>query len=283
MPLASTRADRSAGPWHLDPKRATPRAKPAERIEGWLRALGTGFLFAIFGVGGVMLAYAVIPAANLGRQGRVARELRAQRIIHRAFRAFIWLGEALRLFELAESGSERLRDAPGLVVANHPTLLDVVFLISRMPQADCIVKREAWSNPFLRGIVSAAGYVPNDEGEELVAACIARVTAGRQVVLFPEGTRSPASGLGRFHRGAAHVALRCGCRVTPVVIECDPPALMKGQPWYALPNRRLRYRMRVGVPFTATAERGEPQSVAVRRVTAELRGVFEAGLDHGIA
>jgi len=253
------------------------------RVGSLLRTLATGFLFAVFGVGGVILAYVVIPAATLGRARGAARELRAQRIIHRAFRAFTRLGELIGRFEVRDSGCERLREGAGLVVANHPTLLDVVFLISRMPQADCIVKRQAWSNPFLRGIVTAAGYIPNDEGEELVAACVARLAAGRQVVLFPEGTRSPAGGLGRFRRGAAHVALRCGCPVTPVVIECDPPALMKGQPWYGLPNRKLRYSLRVGAPFTASTRDGETASLAVRRVTAELRRIFETGLDHGIA
>jgi len=61
----------------------------------------------------------------------------------RALQLFVRLGTRLRLFALSESGTERLREGPGLVVANHPTPLDVVFLISCMPQADCIVKREA--------------------------------------------------------------------------------------------------------------------------------------------
>jgi 1-acyl-sn-glycerol-3-phosphate acyltransferase len=282
MALASARAESSVERWRRDPGRAPFESSEGARLEGWLRSLGTGFLFAVFGIGGMLLAYAVIPVATLGRRSRILRELRAQRIIHRALRLYVRLGEALHLFELRASGAERLREAPGLVIANHPTLLDVVFLISLMPQADCIVKREAWSNPFLRGIVSTAGYIPNDDGEDLVAGCVARLRAGRSVVLFPEGTRSPAGGLGRFRRGAAHVALRSGCRVTPVAIECDPPALMKGHAWYRMPSRKLGYRVRVGEPLTAAAAAGEPLPLAVRRVTAELRCLFEAGMDHGI-
>src|ERR1022692_977693 len=90
---------------------------------------------------------------------------------------------------------------PGLVIGNHPTLLDVVVLISRLPQADCIVKKELWNNMFLRGIVTRAGYLPNDDGPGLVAAALERVKKGRRVVIFPEGTRSLPEGLLPFTHG----------------------------------------------------------------------------------
>jgi len=157
-----------------------------------------------------------------------------------------------------------------------------VILISRMPQVDCVVKRAAWRNPFLRGIVSAADYVPNDDGEALVEACAERLRAGRSVLLFPEGSRSPRGGLGRFQRGAARIALRCGSPVVPVVMRCDPPALAQGQPGY-LPSRKLRFSVDVGEPI-APGSCGDPDeapAVAARRLTAELRSHFEARLAHG--
>ena len=124
------------------PSPQTGRVGIAAWLEHLLRRLGTGFLFATFGAGAVVLAGVVIPLTmQLGRK-REAPDLVAQRIIHRAFQLFVRLGAGLRIFALSASGTERLREGPGLVVANHPTPLDVVFLISCMPQADCIVKRE---------------------------------------------------------------------------------------------------------------------------------------------
>jgi 1-acyl-sn-glycerol-3-phosphate acyltransferase len=261
----------------------TRRAGVARGLEHLLRRLGTGFLFAVFGVGAVVLASVVIPLTTQLSGRREAPGLAAQRIIHRAFRLFIWLGSGLGLFALSESGSERLRQGPGLVVANHPTLLDVVFLISCMPQADCIVKRDAWRNPFLRGIVAAAGYIPNDGGRALIEACGERLQAGRSVVLFPEGSRSPERGLRRFQRGAAHLALETGCPITPVVITCEPPALGKGQPWYAGPNRRLEFSLIVGEPMRAKELlKGDVSSmIAARQVTAALRDYFVARVGRG--
>jgi 1-acyl-sn-glycerol-3-phosphate acyltransferase len=254
----------------------------AKRLESLARTLGTGFLFAVFGIGAWLLANAVLPVIVRRRQPGAERELFAQRVLQRSFGWYIRLGTVLHLFSLSTHGAERLRRGGTLVVANHPTLLDVVFLISCMPQADCVVKREAWRNPFFRRIVAAAGYIPNDEGEAVVSECVARLRAGRSVILFPEGSRSPRGGLGPFKRGAAYVALASGAPITPVVIGCDPPALMKGQAWYALPNRKLIFSLAVGEPLHTGGLLPEqhPRAIAARRITAKLRSHFQARLGH---
>ena len=264
--------------------------RASSALEKAVRTLGTGFLFAIFGVGGVVLATVVIPLLCWIRGESEERELQAQRVIHHSFRWFTSLGSWLRLLALEERGTERLR-APGqLVVANHPSLLDVVYLISRMPQADCVVKREAWSNPFFRPVVRVCGYIPNDGGEAVVHECAERLHRGRSLILFPEGSRSPRSGLGPFQRGVAYIALASGCPITPVWIECRPPALKKGQPWYALPNERLVFSLEVGSPVFARdwLDEDMPRVLAARRVTSELRTLFdtrrfEAGVADGTA
>jgi 1-acyl-sn-glycerol-3-phosphate acyltransferase len=255
------------------------------RLEKLARTAGTGFLFALFGVGGVLLATLVIPLLCWVRGGGADRELRAQRVIHHSFRWFTALGSWLRLLALEEHGTARLRAAGQLVIANHPSLLDVVYLISRMPQADCVVKREAWSNPFFRPVLRVCGYIPNTDGEAVIAACAERLARGRSVLLFPEGSRSPSAGLGRFQRGVAHIALASGCPITPVWIECRPRALVKGQPWYALPNERLRFSLRVGGPVFARdwLDPELPRVLAARRVTAELRSLFETEVSRGTA
>ena len=99
------------------------------------------------------------------------------------------------------------------------------------------------SNPFTRGVVRGAGYVPNDTGESTLEACVARIRAGRTVLLFPEGTRSPRGELGPFRRGAAHVALAAGVPALPISISCRPPGLMRGQAWYEVPERRMQYTL----------------------------------------
>jgi 1-acyl-sn-glycerol-3-phosphate acyltransferase len=248
-----------------------------------LRRLGTGFLFVVFGAGALVIAGVVFPFVAWRTEAGPARERVAQRLIQRAFAFFVWLGTALHLYEVRATGTERLAVAPSLVIANHPTLLDVVFVVAHMPQADCIVKSAAFRNPFLRQVLRIAGYIPNGDGRDVIDACAERLAAGRSLVMFPEGSRSPETGLRSFKRGVAHLALRSGAPLLPVFLDCDPPALKKGQPWWAVPDRKLVFTLAVDAPVCAQdlLPKGEPLATprAVRAITAALQQHFERKLE----
>ncbi len=254
------------------------RSSLARRAERIARIAGSGFLFSLFGIGAIVLAAALLPAARLRARAGGSADLVAQRWISRAFALFIEIGRRIHIWDFEVSGFDRLSRRGQLIVANHPTLIDVVLLLARIPQCDCVVKRAAWRNPALAGIVRAAGYVPNDDGSAMMDACVARLRAGRSLLLFPEGSRSPEDGFRRFERGAAHVAIRTGMPLIPVYIECRPPALKKGQPWYALPNARMRFRLRAGEPIDVGAliDENMPTRISARRVNAAILEYFES-------
>ena len=201
---------------------------------GW-RALRTGLAFVAFGLGAAVLTVLILPVLQLLSWRRPDTQRRVQLLIHYAFRFFAWSMVTVRLIRVTWVGREELRRGPILVVANHPTLIDVVLLVAAMPQADCIVKTAAERHPLLRRIVKAAGYIPNDRPGTLIGAGTEYLRQGRSLLLFPEGTRSPEGRLRTFRRGAARIALRSGHDLVPVVITCSPPTLMKGQPWYDVP------------------------------------------------
>jgi 1-acyl-sn-glycerol-3-phosphate acyltransferase len=260
------------------PGAASPRVLSRRRLaHGW-RAFRTGVAFASFGVGAIVVAVITAVCAR-GAPGR--RELRTQRVVHYAFRLWLWWMRRLRLCRVSWIAGERLRaSGPCLVVANHPTLIDVILLLTRLPQADCIVKTAAQRNPFMRRIVTRAGYLANDDGDALVESCAGRIAQGRSVLLFPEGTRSPRGGLRRFQRGAAHIALKTGCPIVPVVITCRPPTLLKGQSWHDVPDRRPQWVLRVCAPIDPARYLGVGSTlpVAARRLTADLQALYEQGL-----
>jgi 1-acyl-sn-glycerol-3-phosphate acyltransferase len=176
-------------------------------------------------------------------------------------------------------GAARLREPGRLVVANHPTLLDVVLLVSQMPEVDCIVKQGLWRNPFLRWPVSWAGYLPNSEGEQLIEECAATLKRGHSLLVFPEGTRSVPGKPLRMQRGAAHIALTADSEILPVTITCDPPTLFKGNPWYRVPARRFHLQVVVGAPIAARdfLRDGEAQARSARHLTQWLLAHFDAG------
>jgi 1-acyl-sn-glycerol-3-phosphate acyltransferase len=237
--------------------------------------------FGLFGLGGVLLPLFVFPVLRALPGSREQGQLRCQLAVHHGFRIYLAIIEAIGVVRLRVDGAEELRRQGQLVVVNHPTLLDAVFLISLMPQADCVAKQATWSNPFMRGVVTATGYLSNDLGIELVEKCAERLRAGRSVLLFPEGTRSPKGGLGLFQRGAVHTALRAGKPLRTVVLTCSPPALMRERRWWQMPTERLA----IGIDARATldpaawVEPGMSRGVAARRVSAALREFYAKALE----
>jgi len=244
------------------------------------RILGTGCSFLLFGVAGLLLGAVVSPLLGLRYRDPATRELRVQALNHRGFGAFTRFMEWVGVIRVFASGIAALAEGgPHLLVANHPALIDVVMLGACLPQMDCVVKRAMWSNPLVRGVMQGAGYIPNDDGESTVRACVRRLQAGRTLLLFPEGTRSPRGGLGPLQRGAAHVALASGDPLVPVTITCVPPGLMRDQKWYDVPPRRMQLHLEVGEPIPADAQ-GASRGSAARRLTGELQERFEKGIEH---
>lgn len=241
--------------------------------------------YAGFGVGCAFLDLVWLPLQRRLASGD-APDLRAQRSFHQAAGRYLDFLSAIGAVHFHVEGGERLRDGPQLIVANHPALLDFVLLCALMPQADCIVS-SAWTRAFpLRGLANAAGHLRDDDPAGLVRECVERLQKGRSVVVFPEGTRSPADGLGPFQRLAARIALQAGCDLRPVLITWDPSVLYKGAPWSELPERPIHATVRVLDPIRLDAapvagETGESRvslSVASRNLMSELRDFFLEGL-----
>ena len=252
-----------------------------ERVNRLWRIFGTAVSFLAFGLGGGLLGLLVFPLLRLAvrdpeRQGRFARGL-----IRRLFAAHIGLMHRIGVMTYEVLGAERLDRRGLLVLANHPTLIDVVLLVSRIPEADCVVKARLAGNPFTRGPLKATGYICNDNGAGLIEDCIASVRSGKNLVIFPEGTRTPhGSMLGPLQRGAANIAVRGALDVTPVLISCTPRTLGKGEKWYRVPSRRFHVRIEVmpDIPVAPFLAGETAEALAARRLTEHLGETFKTEL-----
>nr|WP_315592846.1 lysophospholipid acyltransferase family protein [uncultured Cupriavidus sp.] len=247
-----------------------------ERIDRAWRVCATGFCFSSFGIGGLLLRVLVFPLLSLLPWSTDTRQRVCRGVIHHAFRLFVWLMHAVGVIRYEVRHPERLRRDGLLIVANHPSLIDVVFLMSLARRADCVVKSALTRNPFTRGPVLATGWVRNDSGAAMVDDCIASLRAGNNLIIFPEGTRTRPGMPLQLQRGAANVAVRGGFALTPVVIRCEPSTLTKGEKWYHVPVRRPRFVIDVH-PDVAVAQwvpQGTEDAMAVRQLTHSLSEFF---------
>lgn len=176
-----------------------------------------------------------------------------------------------------------LREPGQLILANHPTLLDVVFLISLIPNANCVVKAELLKNPAMRGLVTMTGFIINSGGEQLVADACQSLDSGASLIIFPEGTRSCEGEELAFQRGAARIGLATTAPVLPVIIHCDPPTLSKQHRWYNIPAKQFVMTLRVLPQFIVQPYREANPAIAARHLTRDLRQHFtEALTEYGV-
>ena len=247
-----------------------------EALDRAWRIPATGFCFFIFGLGGLVLLF-LYPFFLVFFRDKTRRTRAARWLVRWFFRFFIGLMHTVRVLDYELHGIEKLQRPGLLILANHPTLIDVIFIISLIPQSGCVVKKALVKNPFTRGPVTAAGYIFNDTGPELIDDCRAHLEQQETIVIFPEGTRTPLSGEVSFQRGAANVAVRCRHPITPVSIQVSPRGLAKSQKWYQVPPRRMHFVIRVhdDLQVEPLLESGVSEPVAVRRLNAQLERFFE--------
>jgi 1-acyl-sn-glycerol-3-phosphate acyltransferase len=244
------------------------------------RIAATGFSFVLLGLLASVLGLIVIPMMRLWPYESQSQEFRVQVLIRSLVRFYLFMLQALGTCTIRFEGKERLWEPGLLVVANHPTLLDALLLMSEMPQVDCVVKRRYFYDRFLGAAAQGAGYIPSGDGPAMVEACVDRLKQGRSIMIFPEGTRSPVNGLGCFTRGTAHISIRAQRDPVPVTILCNPPALYRGRKWWDVPERRFELILRVGDPLVSHAVSHEALSRgrAARDLTESLHHYYEREL-----
>ncbi len=178
-----------------------------------------------------------------------------QAVIRAGFRFVLGSMRLGGLFKLDLSALDAVRDETCLVVApNHPTLLDAVLIISRLPRVVCITKASIWDNPFLGGGARLAGYIRNDAPHLLIRRAARAVADGNQLLIFPEGTRTVRPPVNDFKGGFAVMARRGHAPIQTVFIETSSPYISKGWPVLRMPAFPIAYRATLGRRFAAAAD-----------------------------
>ena len=134
--------------------------------------------------------------------------------------------------ELDIDGQEHLwSHRPAVFIFNHQSGLDSL-LMARLIRRDVVgvAKKELETTPILGPLMKAAGVVFVDRGDrekaiEALEPAVEAMRAGLSVVIAPEGTRSATQKLGRFKKGAFHMAMAAGVPIVPVVLKNSLDAL----------------------------------------------------------
>ncbi len=226
---------------------------------------------------GSLLLLLFVPLSMLLFRADKQRTRWLRSALHRGAKLWIGLTTSLLLIRVEVDdrrapGSGADTKTPLLVIANHPSLIDVLLISAALPDLCCVLKGNLHYNPLFTLLIRHLDYLPNSDPEVMLTEGQARLAVGEHLLIFPEGTRTaPAQATGeapsnaipdlQFRLGAAELARRTGAHTLPVVIHYQESYLSKGHPWYRLPPNIMAFRLEIGptidpliAPLIAQAE-----------------------------
>ena len=145
-------------------------------------------------------------------------------LIHTAFRFYLRTLAAIGACRFDLSALDALQgQAPMIVAPNHPSLIDAVLVISRLPGLACIMKAEILDNPSLGAGARLARYIRNDALRNMIHLAVADLRAGHHLLLFPEGTRSTSRPIGPVRGSVGLIAKQAQVPVQTVLSKPTRP------------------------------------------------------------
>lgn len=134
-------------------------------------------------------------------------------------------------------GDERMRTGePRIFVSNHVSWYDVLALVAVLPRYSFVAKAEIFRVPLFGGAARAVGTIPIERENRKAAfqsyeEAAARMKGGRNVVVYPEGTRGASYALRPFKKGPFVLAIAAGAPIVPTLIHGTIEVLPRGSFW----------------------------------------------------
>ena len=245
------------------------------------RVMMKAFSFFVFGLGSVILVFPIMPVFLLLFRPIENFQNKIRRLVSAFFRLFISMMKFIGIVEFYAPDREYFKDLHSkIVVANHPSFLDIVMIISLIPNADVIV--QGYHNKtILRGVVRRLYIMNTLNFEELTSACKESLEKGNCLVIFPEGTRTRRNEKMRLKKGAVRISFLTGAEIVALYIGgTDKYGLGKNDPFFSF-NHTEKYIYRITLQKIINPEQyaGMENHRAVRRLNAQILEVFQNPVD----
>jgi 1-acyl-sn-glycerol-3-phosphate acyltransferase len=183
-------------------------------------------------------------------------------------RSSLWLLRVVCGTTVEWRGREKLPQGAYIVACKHQSAWETFALFLLLPDPTYVLKRELMRLPLFGWLARKAGMIPIDRGAHgsalarMLTATRKEIARGRQIVIFPEGTRRPPGAEAAYLPGVALLYSETG-------LPCVPVALNSGLFWPRRTLRRYPGKILVEVldPIPAGLQR--------REFLARLRNVLE--------
>ncbi|SIO01808.1 1-acyl-sn-glycerol-3-phosphate acyltransferase [Fibrobacter sp. UWB11] len=254
------------------------------KIRYIIRVIAKLFCFAFFGFSSLILAIFLFPVMHLlsGFSEQKFKKM-ARKFNHRYFKIFVKISIILGIVHLTVENKEALKNIQSkVVIANHPSIFDVVILFSLVPNADCIVKGELIQNKFISLVIKNL-YIPNNiPFDEQLEQAKKSMDEGNNLIIFPEGTRSKPNESWEFKKGAARFALYSKNDVIPIFFGGNEKiGLRKHDKLLQFhPTEKYLYKLKVLAPISINEYADMPMTKSATKLTHKMKEILEKELEN---
>lgn len=190
----------------------------------------------------------------------------------------LWLARVMVGIRVEFRGRENLPQGGYLVASKHQSVWETFALVAQFDDPSFILKRELMWLPFFGWMARKMRLIAVDRGGGAAALAAMTRTAqeeiadGRQIVIFPEGTRRPAGAEPAYKFGVAHL-------YESLKVPCVPVALNSGLYW---PRRTiLRRPGTIVVEYLPPIPPGLSRTTFFRTLQAQIEGASRRLLEEG--
>ena len=215
----------------------------------FLRSCIVLFVFGFFGCGALIINYIVFPlgAVFIKKEKRKAFYCN---VVHGTWKFFNRMMEKNGIIKIMIQNPQSLLSVKGkIIVANHPSFIDIVILIGTVPDTICIAKKELKKNIFMGNIVKSLFLINDENQEDMLKESALLLNKGYNLIIFPTGTRTLENEKLKLHKGAAMLALHTKTDIVPVYIHCDYKFLAKNEKIYDAGEKTVTYTITVNDPI----------------------------------
>ncbi|SFL97130.1 lysophospholipid acyltransferase family protein [Methylobacterium pseudosasicola] len=222
--------------------------------------------------------YAVTTLLALGGLPTLVSRRAVLRLARLWGRITLWLLRVVAGMRVEFRGLENIPKGPLLVAAKHQSALETLALCTVFPEFAYILKRELLLIPLIGWYLSRSGMVAIDRSKGARAMSLMNAAAadairdGRQLIIFPEGTRRAVGAPPAYKQGLSHL-------YTALKVPCLPVALNTGQFWArnSLVRRPGTAVIQFLEPIPPGMGRPEFQALAQERLEAASNALLEGG------
>lgn len=251
-----------------------PYRSNRNKLNRLLRGIGHALIWALFGIAAPLLTLALLLLYATPIE-RSRKTILTRKAISFSCRFYINSMRKLKLMTYSMTPEPPLKVKGKLIIANHPSLLDAFFILGMCPNLCCIAKETLWKNPYTALIVRMADHIHNG-ADDFIEQAKSRLDRGENILIFPEGTRNLYDDQLDFKRGAANIAILTHCDIVPILIQCHPRAMQKGEKPYSIPPvaPHFSFTTLAIIETKAHIDAEAPNTLQYRQLTQYLKELY---------